>query len=331
MADDWYCTVQGEEFGPLSAEQLRSLASSQRLTQQDRVRRGADGEWFSAAQVRGLFANVPATPSSQAIATRPPQVPQVANPRLSRVHSVAECISAEERRGRLGVVLVNGFLLFVFAIFVLASFGIILLFALVGWGISHSFSELNVRKLQAFGTAASDSQFPQIRTALKAICAQLQIREIPTVIIINASETNAFALRFARKKVIVLLSQTLEGVLDKPEELRFILGHELAHLVLDHGLRGIFERFKPVAYRAARELTCDNCGCVAAGNLESSKNMLKRLGVGNELYGQLNESALIAEARYLNSGFNGWLLRQSLTHPPLGKRIANISTFCNEA
>lgn len=148
------------------------------------------------------------------------------------------------------------------------------------------------------------------------------------MVVINDSSLNAFAIKFARKKVIVLVSETLEGVLDRPEELRFIIGHELAHVVLDHGARGIFEIYKPASYRAARELTCDNAGLVSAGDLESGKIMLKRLGVGNKLHDRLNEGYLQAEARYLYSGITGWFLKQYLTYPPLGKRIANITQFC---
>ena len=40
------------------------------------------------------------------------------------------------------------------------------------------------------------------------------------MVVINDSSLNAFAIKFAKKKVIVLVSETLEGVLDKPEELR---------------------------------------------------------------------------------------------------------------
>ena len=100
------------------------------------------------------------------------------------------------------------------------------------------------------------------------ICTQFNVEPQPKVIILNSSEVNAFALRFARKKVIVLLSQVLEGIIDQPGQLRFILAHELGHLVLDDTFGGKFLVFRPAAFKAARELTCDNCGCAAAGDLE---------------------------------------------------------------
>jgi Zn-dependent protease with chaperone function len=191
-------------------------------------------------------------------------------------------------------------------------------------------AEYNVRKLQAFGTAASADQFPEISRALAEICQHFGIRALPKVIVLNHPMLNAFAVKFARKRVIVLLSETLEGVMSSPEKLRFVLGHELGHTMLDHGKRGIFEIYKPAAYKAARELTCDNVGTVSAGNAESAKEVLKRLGVGNTLYDRLNEGYLAAEARYIESGITGWLLKNYMTYPPLGKRLRNVDTFARE-
>jgi Zn-dependent protease with chaperone function len=214
-------------------------------------------------------------------------------------------------------------------VFAVSTMGLILLAFGFLWLINWLMSEYNVRKLQAVGTAATQEQFPEIWEALTAVCQKYEVKQLPRVIIVNDSQINAFALRFARKKVVVLLSKTLEGVLDQPDELRFFLGHEVAHTCLDHGLRGTFELYKPAAYKAARELTCDNCGCAAAGNLEAVKTALKRLGIGNLLTNRLNEAYLVYEADYIYSGFTGWLLKQYLRYPPLGRRLQNVTDFYN--
>jgi Zn-dependent protease with chaperone function len=245
----------------------------------------------------------------------------------SRVRSVKACVSREERKKRGGVAMVNLLVWIVLVLLAVSTFGIIVILFVLGWIIRWLLSEYNVRKLQALGTTASAEQFPEISQALHDVCSQFGVKELPKVIVLNVSETNAFAVKFARKKVIVLLSQTLEGILNRPAELRFILAHELAHIILDHGARGMFEIYKPAAYKAARELTCDNCGCAAAGDVEGAKAALKRLGVGNELYGRLNDEFLQAEAKYIYSGFTGWLLKQYLTYPPLGKRVVNVAEF----
>jgi Zn-dependent protease with chaperone function len=249
------------------------------------------------------------------------------------LHPVAirDCVSREERKKRFGVALINGLLWMLLALFAFATMGVIVLAYGVTWLINQLLAEYNVRKLQALGTEATEAQFPEIMGALGDACGVLGIEELPKVIVVNHAQVNAFAIKFARKKVIVLLSETLEGVLDHADQLRFFLGHELGHVVLDHGKRGWFELYKPAAYKAAREMTCDNCGCAAAGNRQAAKDALKRLAVGNELYPRLSEAFLAEEARYIYSGITGWLIKQYLTYPPLGKRLMNVDEFAEKA
>ena len=55
MATEWYCRIMGEEWGPMSAQELIAVARWGRLTRDDTVRRGSDGSWVRAELVRGLF------------------------------------------------------------------------------------------------------------------------------------------------------------------------------------------------------------------------------------------------------------------------------------
>ncbi|OGV56626.1 MAG: hypothetical protein A2X49_08550 [Lentisphaerae bacterium GWF2_52_8] len=249
---------------------------------------------------------------------------------MQGINSINQCISEEEKKKRTGVLLINAFGWFIFAIFVVVSYGLVLGVYAVIWVINFLLSEYNVRKLLSVGTAASPKQFPEIYNATVEICEQLGIKRVPRVIILNESSINAFAVKFAREKVIVLLSQTLEGVIDKPQELRFFLGHELAHVVLDHGWRGSFEMYKPASYKAAREMTCDNVGAAVAGDLNSAVNALKRTAIGNHLIDRIDDEHLEDEASYIYSGFTGWLLKQYMSYPPLGKRINGVKQFVQE-
>jgi Zn-dependent protease with chaperone function len=246
---------------------------------------------------------------------------------LPGVTSIRQCISRDEKKKRSGAVLVSLLLWLLLGLFVISSFGIVLLIWFFSWVISRLLSEYNVRKLQAVGTIATADQFPEVAQAVSDICEQFSVKHVPKVVILSSSEVNAFALRFARKKVIVLLSQVVEGIIDQPQQLRFFLGHELCHLVLDDSFSGKFLLYRPAAFKAGRELTCDNCGCAAAGDLESAKTALKRLAVGNKLFPRLNEQFLEVEARYIYSGITGWLLKQYLTYPPLGRRLSNVTSF----
>ncbi len=55
MANEWYCRIMGEEWGPMSAEELMAVARWGRLTRDDIVRCGKTGTWIRAELVRGLF------------------------------------------------------------------------------------------------------------------------------------------------------------------------------------------------------------------------------------------------------------------------------------
>jgi Zn-dependent protease with chaperone function len=332
MSGEWYLMSGGAVKGPLSARQLWSMAQAGKLQASDRVRRD-DGQWVEASRVKGLFETGPEASAVEEVmpvarSERPGTSTRGDSTRgLPGVNSIRQCISREERKKWLGAAAVSSLIWLGLALVTFASFGVVLVFWFIGWLINRILSEYHVRKLQAVGTAATADQFPEVAKALSEICTQFEVKRPPKVIVLNSSEVNAFALRFARKRVIVLLSEVLDGVIDHPGQLRFILAHELGHLVLDDSFGGKFLLYRPAAFKAARELTCDNCGCSAAGDLEDAKIALKRVGVGNRLYPRLNDPYLEVEAKYIYSGITGWLLKQYLPYPPLGRRLSNIASF----
>lgn len=318
---DWFCQMEGREQGPFSSEQLRGMAAEGRITPESLVRRLPQATWVPASLADGVFAT--ASP------VEPPA--RVASQGYPHIRHISSCISLEEKKKRLGTAFLSVLLWALGGLLVLATFGAMLVVYLVGWLINRLLAEYNVRKLQAIGTEATPGAFPEVVQALAACCDQFGVSEPPKVIVLNDAAVNAFAIRFAKKRVIVLLSETLEGIVDNPAELRFILGHELGHHLLDFGPRRFLEIFKSASFQAARELTCDNCGTAAAGGAAPAVSMLKRLGVGNALHARLDNDELEAEARYLESGLTGWLLRQYMTYPPLGRRIQNVKAFARSA
>jgi hypothetical protein len=56
MAGEWFCRIAGNQRGPLSAAQLKLLATHGELRAQDLVRQGTDGPWVPAERVKGLFS-----------------------------------------------------------------------------------------------------------------------------------------------------------------------------------------------------------------------------------------------------------------------------------
>ncbi len=246
------------------------------------------------------------------------------------VRTFHDCISDEERKQRTSVLLVNVLLWFFILILAIASMGVILLGYLFAKLFERVFAEYNVRRLQAYGCTVSERQFPTVHRAANKVCERFGVENHYRIILIPSGELNAFAIKFARKKVVVILSEMLEAVIETPDQLQALLAHELCHTVLDHGWRNTFEIYKPMQYRAAREFTCDNAGLVAAENLEATTTLLKKLCVGRRLFKLVDDAALIDESRQIYCGFTGWLLKQYLSHPPAGARIKNVQAFYEE-
>jgi Zn-dependent protease with chaperone function len=246
------------------------------------------------------------------------------------IQSFSDCISAQERKQRLSMYLVNALMWLFFLFIILFTLGVFLIPAAIGWVLQYFLAEYNIRKLQALGVTVSDEQLPQVAEAVSAVCERFNVPNNSRVIVIRSGEANAFAIRFARKRVVVILSDLLDSVIEHPAELHALLAHELCHCVLDHGWKGRMMIYKPARFRAGRELTCDNAGLVAAGDLEGAKMLIRKLVVGRRLFKVLSESALISESEQLYSGITGWLLRNYLTHPPAGARLDNLNRFAEE-
>lgn len=62
MADTWFVRKGGKVFGPFSQTQLRSLASTQKISADTEVATSAHGPWHLATKVRGLLPNTGLTP-----------------------------------------------------------------------------------------------------------------------------------------------------------------------------------------------------------------------------------------------------------------------------
>ncbi len=245
----------------------------------------------------------------------------------SRVESFADCVSQAERQQRFSVNLVNGIAWLLLIVATISTFGALLLLVLFGWLLRGLLSEYHVRRIQALGATVSETQLPEVHRAAGEVLQRFGVRTMPRIVVIGSGEVNALSLKFARKRVAVLLSELVEGIIDSPAQLRFLLAHEFCHHALDHGARGVFEIYKPAKYRQARELTCDNAGVVAANDAKEGRMLVRRLCVGNRLSARLDELSLKHEAQLIYSGFSGWLVRRYLSHPPAGARISNIESF----
>ena len=269
-------------------------------------------------------ANQGAVPASYApnpvIVTPPP-----------RQYKFDDAISDEEKRHRVSVIIVNiilaPFFFLLATSLIVYSCGLFLIAPVVAW----LFSEVQVRRIQALGVTVSPAQFPEVYRATEQVCARFGIPNRFKVVVVQSGEMNAFALKVASNRLVILYSSAVESIIDSPDEIAALMGHEICHHVRDHGWTRFFLLYRPAPFKAARELTCDNAGLLAAGNAYAMTQVLKKLSVGRDLSRRINDHALEEEARQINSGFTGWLVRRYLSHPPVGARIQNLREFAARA
>ncbi len=73
MGDQWFYSLNGQQYGPVDAHQLRQLASAGSLGAQDLVWKNGMPEWLPASRVKGLLPN-------KVLASSPPPLPAVPGP-----------------------------------------------------------------------------------------------------------------------------------------------------------------------------------------------------------------------------------------------------------
>ncbi|MFE8600327.1 M48 family metalloprotease [Archangium violaceum] len=108
----------------------------------------------------------------------------------------------------------------------------------------------------------------------------------PEVYIVEESVQNAFAVKLGKKNLILLTDDMVWGALQSrdPRALGFIVGHELAHIALNHTgtLRSSMRTtFRPLA--RADELSADNVAAQLVGDARIAIHGLALLTVGPQL------------------------------------------------
>ena len=71
MAGQWYYAVGGQQYGPVSANELKSLVESGELRSDDLIWRHGLSDWVAAERLKGLF---PRSPESRTLDIHPPAI-----------------------------------------------------------------------------------------------------------------------------------------------------------------------------------------------------------------------------------------------------------------
>ncbi len=161
--------------------------------------------------------------------------------------------------------------------------------------------------------------------------------------IANSPETNAVAVpKFGEesKHLVILNSEIIEKFDD--DELKFIIGHEIGHLISDYGtfsriLNFVFPEFKqiPIVFKnkiilwqKLSELTADRYGFIASPNLEKCLSNFFKLASGLDTTKiSFNADAYLTETNQLIDKFKKEPYSMISSHPVNPVRIKAIQYF----
>jgi tellurite resistance protein len=158
--------------------------------------------------------------------------------------------------------------------------------------IDRDAGEIGARR-QLLGTALrlSPEMAPDVHALLDGCRAALGIEAPLETYVIPSPVFNAAAVRPERGLLFVLLSSGLLEAFE-PDELRFVIGHELGHHLFEHhrlpvaallggkAPPGAGLALRLFAWQRYAEISCDRAGLVCAGSLEAAARGLFKLASG---------------------------------------------------
>jgi Zn-dependent protease with chaperone function len=198
----------------------------------------------------------------------------------------------------------------------------------------------------------SERQFPHIYELVRDGCYILDMPEVPEVFVMQSPIVNAYAL--GKDQPFIVITTGLVNLHDT-EELRWVIGHELGHVLSGHAVYRTMLLFlmnlaariawMPIGYIGLRgiiwgleewfrksELSCDRAGLLAGQDIDAARRALMKLAGGSQL-SELNPDAFREQAHEYDAvpDVRDSLLKllqlQGTTHPFAVIRFAELDRW----
>jgi Zn-dependent protease with chaperone function len=195
----------------------------------------------------------------------------------------------------------------------------------------------------------SERQFPNIYSLVRDGSYILDLPDVPEVFVQQTPVVNAMAL--GKDRPFIVITTGLINLHDE-EELRFIIGHELGHVLSGHAvyrtmllyLINLAQRiaWMPIGYIGVKaivfgleewfrksELSCDRAGLLASQDVDAARRALMKIAGGAQL-SELNPDAFREQAHEYDAvpDLRDSLLKlaqlQGATHPQAVVRFAQL-------
>jgi len=215
------------------------------------------------------------------------------------------------------------------------------------------FSDRSLRLMfLASSVRASEQQFPHLYQTMLDGAYVLDLPRVPELFITQDPRVNAMAL--GTDKPFIVITTGMVDLMD-PEEIRFVIGHELGHVLSGHSvyrtmlfyLVGLAARLAlvPFAWIGLKaviwgleewfrksELSCDRAGLLAGQDVPAARRSLMKLAGGPQL-AELSHDAFLEQAREYDAvpdvreGLLKLLQLIGTTHPFAVVRFAEIDRW----
>lgn len=212
-------------------------------------------------------------------------------------------------------------------VLVLGTVGIFLVYALVAYLIFLFAHSAFISHLKGSGVRITPEQYPDLHDKLVRNCQKIGLKEVPDAYLLRTDFFNALATRFLGRSFVVLFTDVVDALEDRPDAIDFYIGHELGHIHRNHLVwkpllmpASILPLLGP-ALRRAEEYTCDRYGTACCENEEDVKAALAAIAAGDTRWKTINVDAYLQQTQTTN-GF--WMSFHELTgdYPWLSKRMA---------
>jgi Zn-dependent protease with chaperone function len=214
-----------------------------------------------------------------------------------------------------------------------------IIFIFLLWWLAREFFKA---KIFCNSIRVSESQYPEIYKMALDMSKELGMIEVPFIFVVNVvGEINAFALRFIGHSYVILNAAIVDLMLKRQanNELRMIIGHELAHHAAGHvsilknllifwcTLIPIWRTLVWKSWRRACELTADRIGMLLTGEREAAMRALTSIAGGTEsLSSKTNIPAVVNQKNEVITLF-AFLNDLVSTHPRITRRLDLLEAF----
>ena len=192
-----------------------------------------------------------------------------------------------------------------------------------------------ITHIRGNGIRITEAQYPDLHKALLECCDKVGMEEVPDTYLLRTDFFNALATRFLRRHYVVLFTDVVDALEDRPEAIKFYIGHELGHIQRNHIRWGWILApvlWLPVlgsAYRRAEEYTCDRYGNACCEEEGDAVAAMAAIVAGDTRWKEINTPAYLEQVQE-TGGFFMSLNEFVGEYPWLCKRLAWVIALRND-